>query len=101
MLGHCVHFEVGEAEHLPFADWSLCFTSTESSHTYPHLRILCRGVRVLNHGANFFTPTCFRGTLNEDMRSWSAWFQDPDEHDITANVLASCNGVAATLQGIR
>jgi acyl transferase domain-containing protein/SAM-dependent methyltransferase len=93
-------FEVGDAEHLPFEDG--CFdvvTNIESSHTYPGLRaFFTEARRVLAAGGRF---------LYTDLLPVQRWmevkallgplgFKILNERLITANVLASCDDVAAT-----
>jgi SAM-dependent methyltransferase/acyl carrier protein len=95
-----VRFELGDAEHLPFED--ACFdvvTNMESSHTYPNLRAFLAEVRrVLASGGRF---------LYTDLLPVQRWaevrvllgplgFKITSERAITANVLASCDAVAAT-----
>jgi phthiocerol/phenolphthiocerol synthesis type-I polyketide synthase E len=93
-------FEVGDAEHLPFADGSFdVVTNIESSHTYPNLRAFYAEVRrVLVGGGDF---------LYTDLLPVSRWaevqvllaslgFTINTERDITANVLGSCDEIAAT-----
>jgi SAM-dependent methyltransferase/acyl carrier protein len=94
------HFEVGDAEHLPFDDSSFdVVTNIESSHTYPNLRAFLAEVRrVLVPGGWF---------LYTDLLPVQRWMEvrvllGPlgltvvDDRHITPNVLASCDDVAAT-----
>lgn len=91
-------FEVGDAEHLPFADAMFeVVTNIESSHTYPNLRAFFAEVsRVLTHGGLF---------LYTDLLPVQRWMEVAvllpplglrivSERDITRNVLASCDSVA-------
>ena len=94
------HFEVGDAEHLPFDDGSFnVVTNIESSHTYPNLRTFLAEVRrVLVPGGWF---------LYTDLLPVQRWMEVrallgplgltiTDDRHITPNVLASCDDVAAT-----
>jgi acyl transferase domain-containing protein/SAM-dependent methyltransferase/acyl carrier protein len=93
-------FEVGDAEHLPFDDGSFdVVVNIESSHTYPNLRAFFSEVgRVLISRGEF---------LYADLLPVQRWaevkillsslsFTFTYERNITANVLASCDEVAAT-----
>ncbi len=93
-------FEVGDAEHLPFDDAAFqVVTNIESSHTYPNLRAFYAEVRrVLQPGGRF---------LYTDLLPVERWMEVrvllpalglkiENERDITANVLASCDAIAAT-----
>jgi acyl transferase domain-containing protein/SAM-dependent methyltransferase len=95
-----VRFEVGDAEHLPFdAARFDVVTNMESSHTYPNLRAFYVEVaRVLASGGTF---------LYTDLLPVQRWnevrvllpplgLRITHDRDITANVLASCDQVAAT-----
>jgi acyl transferase domain-containing protein/SAM-dependent methyltransferase len=95
-----VRFEVGDAEHLPFDDRLFdIVTNVESSHTYPNLRSFYAEVaRVLRSGGIF---------LYTDLLPVPRWMEvrallPPlglaigTDREITANVLASCDEVAAT-----
>jgi phthiocerol/phenolphthiocerol synthesis type-I polyketide synthase E len=97
--GHGTRFEVGDAEHLPFEDATFeVVTNMESSHTYPNLRAFFTEVRrVLARGGVF---------LYTDLLSVQRWaevrmllesleLRAESERDITANVLGSCDDVAA------
>jgi SAM-dependent methyltransferase len=92
-------FEVGDAEHLPFEDRTFeVVTNIESSHTYPNLRAFFAEVsRVLSPGGRF---------LYTDLLPIQRWMEvvvllGPlemrivSDRDITRNVLASCDSVAA------
>jgi SAM-dependent methyltransferase/acyl carrier protein len=95
-----LRFEVGDAEHVPVADHAFdVVTNVESSHTYPNLRAFFAEVsRVLVSGGQF---------LYTDLLPVQRWmevrvllgplgFTITDDRHITANVLASCDQVAAT-----
>jgi acyl transferase domain-containing protein/SAM-dependent methyltransferase len=92
-------FEVGDAEHLPFEDRTFeVVTNIESSHTYPNLRAFFAEVsRVLSPGGLF---------LYTDLLPVQRWMEVQvllgplgmrivSDRDITPNVLASCDSVAA------
>jgi SAM-dependent methyltransferase len=96
-------FEVGDAEQLPFGDAVFdVVTNVESSHTYPNLRaFLAEVARVLDPGGVF---------LHTDLLPVERWVEVRvlldqlgldlhDDRDITANVLASCDQVAAARTG--
>jgi SAM-dependent methyltransferase/acyl carrier protein len=98
--GEAVRFEVGDAENLPFDSGSFdVVTNIESSHTYPNLRAFFAEVRrVLADGGRF---------LYTDLLPVQRWmevrvllgalgFTFTGDRSITANVLASCDNVAAT-----
>jgi SAM-dependent methyltransferase/acyl carrier protein len=100
MHRHGTKFEVGDSENLPFKDRSFdVVTNVESSHTYPNLRAFYAEVnRVLKKKGRF---------LYTDLLPLERWLEvrallGPlglhiiNERDITANVLASCDDVAAT-----
>ena len=93
-------FEVGDAEHLPFEENTFqVVTNVESSHTYPNLRAFYAEVRrVLQLDGRF---------LYTDLLPVERWMEVrvllpslglaiESERDITANVLASCDAIAAT-----
>ncbi len=95
-----VRFDVGDAEHLPFDAGSFdVVTNVESSHTYPNLRAFYGEVaRVLRSGGLF---------LYTDLLPVPRWMEVrallgplrlriTQDRAITANVLASCDEVAAT-----
>ena len=97
---HGARFEVGDAEHLPFDDAAFqVVTNVESSHTYPNLRAFYAEVRrVLEPEGRF---------LYTDLLPVERWMEVrvllpalglkiENERDITANVLASCDAIAAT-----
>jgi phthiocerol/phenolphthiocerol synthesis type-I polyketide synthase E len=93
-------FEVGDSENLPFKSRSFdVVTNLESSHTYPNLRAFFAEVsRVLKKKGRF---------LYTDLLPTERWLEVRAllgplgltlqvEREITANVLASCDDVAAT-----
>lgn len=94
-----VTFTVGDAEHLPFPEDSFdVVTNLESSHTYPDLRAFLSEVgRVLRGGGTFLYTDLLpvqRWTEVRMILSASGFTIDSDR-EITANVLASCDEVAA------
>jgi acyl transferase domain-containing protein/ubiquinone/menaquinone biosynthesis C-methylase UbiE len=97
--GHATHFEVGDAEHLPFEDGSFeVVTNMESSHTYPNLRAFFTEVqRVLAKGGIFLYTDLLPVQRWAEVRMLleSLGLHSENERDITANVLASCDEVAA------
>lgn len=97
---HGTRFEVGDSENMPFKDWTFdIVTNVESSHTYPDLRAFYGEVgRVIRKKGIF---------LYTDLLPVERWlevralllplgFKILSERDITPNVLASCDDVAAT-----
>ncbi|HEX6051798.1 MAG TPA: SDR family NAD(P)-dependent oxidoreductase, partial [Gemmatimonadaceae bacterium] len=95
-----VRFEVGDAEHLPCENGAFdVVTNIESSHTYPNLRAFYAEVaRVLAKGGTF---------LYTDLLPVGRWLEVrallgplglaiATDREITPNVLASCDEVAAT-----
>ena len=95
-----LRFDVGDAEHLPCEDASFdVVTNIESSHTYPNLRLFFTEVsRVLAHGGTF---------LYTDLLPVARWMEVrallgplglviERDREITPNVLASCDEVAAS-----
>ena len=97
---HAVGFEVGDAEHLPFDDGSFeVVTNIESSHTYPNLRAFFAEVRrVLISGGEFLYADLLpvQRWAEVQLLLTSLGFTTTRERNITANVLASCDEVAAT-----
>ena len=95
-----VRFEVGDAEHLPLEDQDFdTVTNIESSHTYPNLRSFFAEVRrVLKvEGTFLYTdllPVLRWAEVRVLLRSLR--LRVFDDRAITANVLASCDMVAAT-----
>ncbi|MGA8439230.1 MAG: SDR family oxidoreductase [Candidatus Sulfotelmatobacter sp.] len=94
-----VGFEIGDAEHLPFEACAFeVLTNIESSHTYPNLRAFFAEVRRVLASGGWFLYT--------DLLPVARWvevrvllgvgFRIASERDITPNVLASCDKVAAT-----
>ena len=92
-------FEVGDAEHLPVADASCdVVTNLESSHTYPDLRSFLGEVRRVLRPTGWF--------LHSDLLPGARWLEVrallaalgltvETDREITANVLASCDEIAA------
>ena len=93
-------FEVGDAEHLPFADGAFeVVTNIESSHTYPNLRAFYAEVRrVLMGGGEFLYTDLLpvQRWAEVQMLLKTLGFAIKAERHITPNVLASCDEVAAT-----
>ena len=93
-------FEVGDAEHLPFADAAFeVVTNIESSHTYPNLRAFYAEVRrVLRPSGRFLYTDLLPVERWMEVRVLlpSLGLKIENERDITANVLASCDAIAAT-----
>ncbi len=97
--GQAMQFEVGDAEHLPFEDGSFeVVTNMESSHTYPNLRAFFTEVwRVLAKGGIFLYTDLLPVERWAEVRMLlgSLGLGAESERDITANVLESCDDVAA------
>jgi acyl transferase domain-containing protein/SAM-dependent methyltransferase len=97
---HATGFEVGDAEHLPFDDGSFeVITNIESSHTYPNLRAFFAEVRrVLISGGGFLYADLLpvQRWAEVQVLLTSLGFTITHERNITPNVLASCDEVAAT-----
>ncbi len=95
-----VRFEVGDAEHLPLDDQVFdVVTNIESSHTYPNLRSFFAEVRrVLRVDGTFLYTDLLPVLRWAEVRVLlqSLRFAVFDDRAITANVLASCDVVAAT-----
>jgi ubiquinone/menaquinone biosynthesis C-methylase UbiE len=95
-----VRFEVGDSEHLPFDDASFdAVTNIESSHTYPRLRsFLAEVKRVLRTGGVFLYTDLLPVQRWDEVRAilGPLRLSIVSERHITANVLASCDAVAAT-----
>jgi phthiocerol/phenolphthiocerol synthesis type-I polyketide synthase E len=95
-----MHFEVGDAEHLPFDEQSFdAVINIESSHTYPNLRAFLAEVRrVLVTGGWFLYTDLLPAQRWEEVRLLlsAPWFEVRQDRHITPNVLASCDEVAAT-----
>jgi phthiocerol/phenolphthiocerol synthesis type-I polyketide synthase E len=96
---HGTRFEVGDAEHLPFEDGSFdVVINMESSHTYPNLRGFFTEVeRVLVKGGSFLYTDLLPVPRWAEVRMLlaSLGLRSESERDITANVLRSCDEVAA------
>jgi SAM-dependent methyltransferase/NAD(P)-dependent dehydrogenase (short-subunit alcohol dehydrogenase family)/acyl carrier protein len=94
-----VRFEVGDAEHLPCDDATFdIVTNLESSHTYPDLRAFLGEVRrVLRPGGRFLHADLLAGPRWNEVRALLEvlGFTIESDREITANVLASCDAVAA------
>jgi SAM-dependent methyltransferase len=94
-----VRFQVGDAEHLPVDDASCdVVTNLESSHTYPDMRAFLGEVRrVLRPGGWFLHGDLLPGARWTEVRAMLAalGLVVEDDRDITANVLASCDEIAA------
>jgi phthiocerol/phenolphthiocerol synthesis type-I polyketide synthase E len=97
--GHGTQFEVGDAEHLPFGDGSFdVVTNVESSHTYPNLRGFFIEVQraLVKGGAFLYTDLLPVPRWAEvQMLLASLGLCPESERNITANVLRSCDEVAA------
>jgi acyl transferase domain-containing protein/SAM-dependent methyltransferase len=98
-----VSFDVGDAEHLPAQDASCdVVTNLESSHTYPDMRaFLCEVRRVLRPGGWFLHGDLLPGARWQEVRAIlaSLGLTLETDREITANVLASCDQVAAGRTG--
>jgi len=95
-----VTFEVGDAEHLPCDAGTFDFvTNFESSHTYPNLRAFYAEVaRVLAKGGTFLYTDLLPVTRWLEVRALLGplGLSIVTDREITPNVLASCDEVAAT-----
>jgi acyl transferase domain-containing protein/SAM-dependent methyltransferase len=95
-----VRFEVGDAEHLPCESGVFdAVTNIESSHTYPNLRAFYAEVsRVLAKGGVFLYTDLLPVARWLEVRALLGPLGLEIQHDreITPNVLASCDEVAAT-----
>jgi phthiocerol/phenolphthiocerol synthesis type-I polyketide synthase E len=95
-----VRFEVGDAEHLPCERGAFdAVTNIESSHTYPNLRAFYAEVaRVLAKGGVFLYTDLLPVARWLEVRALLGPLALDIQHDreITPNVLASCDEVAAT-----
>lgn len=96
-------FVQGDAEDLPFDDAQFdAVTNIESSHTYPAIqRFYASVMRVLKPGGAFlYTDLLPLGKLNQCLEMLKTLgFVIEDERDITANVLLSCDEIAASRLG--
>lgn len=94
-----VSFREGDAEQLPFADASFdVVTNVESSHTYPNIRAFySEAHRVLAPGGHFlYTDLLPRSKSDECVGLLEQLgFTIVRLHDITSNVLLSCDEIAA------
>jgi phthiocerol/phenolphthiocerol synthesis type-I polyketide synthase E len=97
---HGTRFEVGDSENLPFKNRSFdAVTNLESSHTYPNLRAFFTEVsRVLKKKGNFLYADLLPVERWLEVRALLAplGLTVKADREITANVLASCDEVAAT-----
>lgn len=97
---HGTKFEVGDSENMPFKDKTFDFvTNVESSHTYPNLRAFYSEVsRVIKKKGKFLYTDLLPVERWAEVRALlpPLGFRIMNERDITANVLASCDDVAAT-----
>jgi acyl transferase domain-containing protein/SAM-dependent methyltransferase len=95
-----LRFEVGDAEHVPVGNHAFdVVTNVESSHTYPNLRAFFSEVsRVLVSGGVFLYTDLLPVQRWMEVRALLGplGFAIIDDRHITANVLASCDQVAAT-----
>lgn len=97
------HFANGDAERLPFADASFdAVTNIESSHTYPTVESFYREVhRVLAPGGPFLYGDAFISAERHE-RSLRALaelgFVMERADEVTANVVLSCDQIAARRQ---
>jgi SAM-dependent methyltransferase/acyl carrier protein len=93
-------FKVGDAEHLPLGDDGVdVVTNIESSHTYPDMRAFLSEVRrVLRSGGWFLHTDLLPSQRWLEVRAILAvsGFTVEADREITANVLASCDEVAAS-----
>jgi SAM-dependent methyltransferase len=90
---------VGDAEHLPCDDAAFdVVTNVESSHTYPDVRAFLGEVRrVLRPGGWFLHTDLLPGARWAELRVLLdvMGFVSVTDRDITSNVLASCDAIAA------
>lgn len=97
---HGTRFQVGDSENLPVGDRAFdVVTNVESSHTYPNLRAFYSEVsRVIRRGGLFLYTDLLPVERWPEARALLAplGFEVLNERDITRNVLASCDEVAAT-----
>lgn len=93
-------FEVGDSENMPFKEGTFdVVTNVESSHTYPNLRAFYAEVaRVIRKGGVFLYTDLLPVERWLEVRAMlpPLGFVILDERDITHNVIASCDEVAAT-----
>ena len=97
---HGTKFEVGDSENLPFKDKTFdAVTNIESSHTYPNLRGFFGEVsRVIKKKGRFFYTDLLPVERWLEVRALLVplGFRILNDREITENVLASCDDVAAT-----
>lgn len=95
-----VSFREGDAEQLPFPDASFdVVTNIESSHTYPNIRSFYLEVyRVLAPGGRFLYTDVLPRNKSEECVGLleQLGFGILRNRDITANVLLSCDEIAAS-----
>ncbi len=95
-----VSFYEGDAENLPFADGAFdVVTNIESSHSYPNLHQFYSEVyRVLAADGYFLYTDLLSGEqIKEELIFLRRLgFSVERDHDITANVLLSCDEIAST-----
>ncbi|MCV6584845.1 MAG: SDR family oxidoreductase, partial [Marinibacterium sp.] len=98
-----LRFVQGDAEDLPFDEAGFdILTNLESSHTYPAIQRFYGSVRrVLKPGGAFlYSDLLPVGKLRQCLEMLKdLGFHIEDERDITANVLLSCDEIAASRQG--
>jgi phthiocerol/phenolphthiocerol synthesis type-I polyketide synthase E len=96
---HRARFEIGDAQHLPFPDASFdVVTNVESSHCYPDVGSFYAEVRrVLSPGGTFlYTDLLTTSSLPARRAALSRLgLRLETERDVTANVVRSCDLVAA------
>ncbi len=96
-------FVQGDAESLPFADAEFdAVINIESSHTYPAIQRFYASVkRVLKPGGHFlYTDLMPVGKMRQCVELLKELgFELHDDRDITANVLLSCDEIAASRLG--
>jgi len=93
-------FEIGDAEHLPFAARSFdVVTNVESSHNYGDVFAFFREThRVLAPGGRFLYTDMIPGARIAEYKDFlgRAGFALERERDVSGNVLASCDAAAET-----
>lgn len=98
--GRHISFHEGDAENLPFADNAFdIVTNVESSHSYPHIhRFYSEVHRVLASGGHFLYTDALslQQAASNIAYLQHIGFEVERDRDITANVLASCDEIAAT-----
>lgn len=98
--GRHISFHEGDAEHLPFDDGSFdIVTNVESSHSYPHIHCFYSEVqRVLTPGGYFLYTDALsvQQAASNIAYLQHIGFEVERDRDITSNVIASCDEIAAT-----